>query len=535
MRFRLALLIASFAVFGSSFLFAATPYPLYFIDEHDANAPVLSPADAKTLATNFVFAHGRFRPEELKALHEANPQFIILQYVLHQWNNPSPEDIVKAEHHRMDMLYYRCATMPQPLTADAKEITLAESGAPIHLAASTATGDYSDLKDPKKFVTWLRIGNELMRLNEWNSSTRTAQVTRGWDGTKAESHAAGDAVLGVVYAQRNTPLKNGTRYSFDPAKPYRWELSLESAIGNVKKGFDGTWYDLVSAAPFQPGDIQGDKLAATWDCTKNQAYARDDYSLACEKGLNYVMNEYKAKMNAWPVVYINNMQRSMYYPGKGNVQNFLKSTPEKPRPVDGYCVESYAGNFKEEDFQNWMKGAPAAPVNFVGEKEWKEMVSVLMDAAQHNYPADPFMCNAGWKNRMYEHLDQKFRDNFESWAYASYLMAIERKNGKTANAFGINPFSWEGKQRKVKLEDRYTWDLGDPIETHEPAKLDLYKPQGHSTYVRKYQKGIVLVNPSGKDDIGILLNRSYYDPETKQPMTTINMQSQTGKILLIQE
>ncbi len=534
MSHRLALLLGLLLAVCTTTARAAAPYPLYFIDEHDEKAPMLSQADAKVLAENFVFAHGRFRPEEIKMLHEANPKFIILQYVLHQWN-AGGEGIRDAEKHRMDLLYYRVAKLSAALPSDQTEIVLAPVDLPLNIKASTINGDYSDTNDAAKIVTWLRIGDELMRLNEWDEASRTAKVTRGWDGTKAADHAASDAVLTVVRTQRNPSMKGNIRYANDPARPYRWELSLQSALTNVKNGFDGTWYDLVSSFPFQPGDILGNKLPNVWDCQKNQNYERDDYSLACDKGLNYVQTEYKKQMGQWPVIFINNMQRSMYYPGKGDVQRFLKATPEKPRPVDGYCVESYAGNFKEQDFANWMKGGPAAPPSFYGEKEWKEMVSVLMDASQHNYAADPFMCNAGWKNRMYEHLDQKFKDRFENWAFASYLLAIERKNGKTANVFGTNPFYWEGNQRKVKLQERYTWDLGDPAETHQPAKMDLYKPQGHSTYVRKYQKGIVLVNPSEKEDAGIALNRSYYDPETQRQVTQVSMPAQSGKILLIKD
>jgi hypothetical protein len=515
-------------------------YPLYFIDLADENAPEYSSADIDLLAQNFLFGHfghrGR-KSDAFNSFHKSNPNFIALKYVSTQRADEVGKGPVYAEHHRLSLLYYRCAKLSEPVTAEMTELKMEEVDGPIALKASTLQTDFSDSDDPShKYVIWIRINNELMRVDDWNPEKKMVRVKRGFDHTEAKNYSSGADVLAPVITptgSKKSKLQTfSPRYSFDPATTARWEVSLEKALENVKSGFDGTWYDLVSATPFEMGDLEGTPLKNVWDCVRHQNYKPDDYRLACEMGLNYVMKGYFSKMGKWPIIFINNMNRNCYYPGTGTIQNYLKSTAEKSRPVDGYCVEGFAGTIKEEDFQQWVKTGKTSPVNFVAEDKWKENVSVLMDAAQQGLAADPFMMMAAQKNRMYEHLDREFKDKFESWAYASFLMAVERKDGKCPTVYGINPFYWEGEKRVVFLHPRYTWDLGDPVESHKPDELNAYKRPEHLTYIRKFQKGIVLVNPSDKKDENVSLDNEYIDPETDQKVSSISMTSQSGKILL---
>ena len=199
--------------------------------------------------------------------------------------------------------------------------------------------------------------------------------------------------------------------------------------------------------------------------------------------------------------------------------------------MDGYCLEAFGGSISGAEFLRARKSGRPPTIQMVGDVVWNSKVSVLMDAAQNGLAVVPFIAMAG--RELYEHADQPTRDHFELWAYASYLMAVERKRGTCSTVFGISPFYWEGKQRKAMLHPRYTWDLGDPMESHSPSQLEEYKHVNHQTYVRKFQKGIVLVNPSTTKDRGVPLGSEYTDPETGQKMTTANLEPQTGKILML--
>ena len=62
--------------------------------------------------------------------------------------------------------------------------------------------------------------------------------------------------------------------------------------------------------------------------------------------------------------------------------------------------------------------------------------------------------------------------------------------------------------------------------------LDGYKLAGHSTYMRKFTNGLVLVNPATTADTPIALGGTYIDPEAGASVQSITLAATTGKILL---
>ena len=510
-------------------------YPLYFINVKGEAS--LSDPDIDLLARNFLFGHFGMTgcsAETINRFHAINPHFLALRYVSTQRTDYGACQI-NAEHNRMDLLYYHCATLSQPISESATQFTLSPVAGPIRLKASTIQADFTDPEDPiHKYVYWIRIEDELMRVEEWDPKSGRIRVARGFDGTQAAAYPGGSNVLapmGTARSAGRAESKGGkespiSRYSYDPARPGRWKASLESALNNAQDGFDGTWYDLICAEPFKPGDVDGNPVNDAWDCERHQNYAVEDYRLACEKGLDCVMKSYHDQLGKWPIIFINSLKTTQYYPGQGAIQNYLLSTPQKPRPVDGYCIEAFAGSVAGG------RGEDAARITYLTLERWKSKVSVLMDAAQRGLAAVPYCAMAGAENSGYERIDNETRSRFELWAYASYLLGVERKEGKCSTAFGINPFYWEGEQRKAILNPRYMWDLGDPAESRLPEDLDSYQIAGHETYVRKFQKGLVLVNPSGTEDTDVPLGGECTDPVTNERMTTVTMAAQTGRILL---
>ncbi|MCC2685024.1 MAG: hypothetical protein K0R75_1923 [Paenibacillaceae bacterium] len=53
--------------------------------------------------------------------------------------------------------------------------------------------------------------------------------------------------------------------------------------------------------------------------------------------------------------------------------------------------------------------------------------------------------------------------------------------------------------------------------------------------MRTFANGIALVNPTAKKDAGIDLPQQYIDPSTGDKVTMIDMDGQTGKILLLKQ
>lgn len=420
-----------------SLALSATPYPLWAISEGDNT---FSQQDYKVLAENFIFAHGDFTSAQLNALKAVNPDFIKLKYINTSKTN-TPADAIAAETNaRTSILHHRIATLTATIDAAQTSFVLsAVAGATLALKPSTAPGNYSVQSDSaQSYVTWLRIGDEFMRVNGWDSGTKTVTVTRGFDGTTAVAHAAGDAVCSPTYCVPNYPGgASPLRYQMDPAGPLRWNTSLAAAVSHKDSGFDGTWYDILGSAPFQPLDINGNDPNDWWDFTKNSNYSRDDFRLYSEMGIHSVQTGFHSQKGVWPIIFGNNMIASSYEVGSGGRKLFLESTAQKPRPIDGYCIESYAFHIEEDDFQQWRQDGSLAPPKFEGYSSWKQNVQMLMKASQAGLAAAPAMMNAGWKTMMFERYPDDLKDRFETYAYASYLIAAH-KNGDDCST----PFLW---------------------------------------------------------------------------------------------
>lgn len=83
-----------------------------------------------------------------------------------------------------------------------------------------------------------------------------------------------------------------------------------------------------------------------------------------------------------PVLVANNFHLSNYAVGSGGSVLLMQPTEIKPRPIDGYCIES-------------SFGAPHAGAQIGTETQWKASVQAIMRAAQDGLPALPMIGNAG--------------------------------------------------------------------------------------------------------------------------------------------
>ncbi|MCX7015122.1 MAG: hypothetical protein NTW86_21645 [Candidatus Sumerlaeota bacterium] len=520
----------------TAFADAGPAYPLFAIASGTND---FTAADNLVVAPNFLFCHGTMSTAEISALHAVNPAYVQLKYV-NDAKTQNAADVGTVEHSaRGDILYYKAAKLAQAISAADTQFTLAQSGGAIALKASSIAGDYSsDKNNPpstQNYVVWIRVDTEYMRVNAWDSGTKQITVTRAFAATTASAHALNALVFVPCYNSPNEyPGGSATAiaYYFDPKGLTRWDWSLQDALANDAAGYDGTWFDLISATPFNMCDINGGSVSAWWDFSKNQAYVADDFREYTEAGINYVQNQFQTQKARWPIIYCNNMTDNQYEPGSGGKKYLLMSTAVKPRPVDGYCIESFAGSMDEAAFQEWRQNGTMSPPNYPSLSEWKGNVQMLMKAAQAGLAACPSIMNAGWKTQMFEHFPTDVRDKFEDWAYASYLIGVEKTGTNCPTRLGLWPFYWSESTRYAALHPRYTWPIGDPAETRTYDQVDQYKPSGHASYRRRFTNGVAVVNPSTSADNGVPLGGSYYDPEASAWATSVDMAAQTGKIFL---
>jgi len=158
-----------------------------------------------------------------------------------------------------------------------------------------------------------------------------------------------------------------------------------------------------------------------------------------------------------------------------------------------------------------------------------------MTAAQSGQAAIPLIINAGMKTAIFEALDRDARHEWERWAYALYLLGVERKGGACPTKLGTVLYYRENGQRYVDLDECYFWPLGDPAETRRPEDIDGYRLAGQGAYARRFANGIVLLNPQEDTAEEIELDREYVDPESRHRIRRVTMAPQSGRILLIRE
>jgi len=537
--------------------FKMLPRPQYKLYTMCSGKMTLSEEDISRIARNFEFSHGKFSREQNDAIRKINPNFKCLTYINSTYTR-SVDDVRLAESkYRNGLCMLLAARLAEPIdagqtrfrVAPPREEKLAEGKpAAIPIRASTIEGDFSsaDAAKPstKYYVFWIRIGDELMRVNKFDPAGGEIEVSRGFSASKPAGHKAGDNVFSPVYlGYKRTaggPAKESMNDDADddpglvdgppggsgkekypgehpggPGSHLRYVLDPSSNDGNLwraqqalaamlEDGVDGVWMDTFNCGTFNLGDCLGRK-AHPWNFTRNQAYDFDDFRLGQEKKVAFIQEFVKAQLGKYPFLVANNLHN--YEPGRGGMKLLLVPTQVKPRPLDGFCME---GGLAIRSLDGW-----------------KERIQLLMDAAQNGLAAMPIIGGAGAKSVLSE-PDTPARDKAERFAYAGYLLAVE-KDGKAM--MGTYAFYQADGKRFVKVHPMYYYPIGRPAETVKPDQLDSYLLKGLPVYRRAFTNGLVLVNPS-QEACTVDLGRSYVDPDARKAVTTVAMPAGTGKILL---
>lgn len=530
-------LILSFALIANAVGAAVTGkpvYPLYAIASGD---PDPTPADLKVIANGFFLIQGNFSREDIRAIHEMNPGFKNVSYINSSYTQNAAQVPVVEGKYRRALIMFPVARLAGSIEASTTEFTLEKTPEHNHneiaLKGSTRKGKTSSgSSEPKStlsYVTWILVGDELMRIEAFDSANNKIQVTRAFDGSKARKHKKGSLVFSPAYlgSQNLTGAWPGgpglhLRYGFDPGKPESGLWIAGLAEEKMKLGYDGVWLDIMSASPFNLCDSLGRKVRA-WNFGANRYYTPDEYRRGQELKVSVIQRTIQEETGDFPFIVANNMSSGNFDTGNGGLRKLLESTYMKPRPIDGYSIEGFAGGFFAKVDEGIVGG-----LEFHTGDVWKGNVRMLMKCAQQHLAAYPMSGKAGSKTLLIEPLGDE-RVAFEDFAYASYLMAVE---ADFDTPFGIPAFYQENGKRFAYLDPRYSWPIGAPAETVSPENLEDYRIGGHQSYLRKFENGIVLVNPTLDADESIKLDKAYVDPRTGKTVRSITMAPHSGTILL---
>lgn len=103
--------------------------------------------------------------------------------------------------------------------------------------------------------------------------------------------------------------------------------------------------------------------------------------------------------------------------------------------------------------------------------------------------------------------------------------------------------------RYVHLDEWLSLKIGTPTESHNYKDIMKYQPQGHTSFVRQFTNGVVVVNPANTTDTGVPLPGEYHScfpglnglngllsagrkMHASAPMKSVDVQAHTGLLML---
>ena len=468
---------------------------------------------------------------------------------------------------RRDAMVYHAGNLTEPLAAGATSFRYCGAvvyccgryGAPLR--PSTAPGPYGDYGNGSRYVTFARLGDELMKIvaasnasNPDPASRAPCQrltVERGLDGTMPAAAPAGAPLLAPTFA--HTPAWAGPAasgklaYQADYRSSYAWSSLANFTADAVEQlGYDGAWFDSFSPSEIRNGaDPEGNKVSV-WDVTAGRPYTRAEAFAAQMTRLQRVWAALRARLGRFPKIWVrfrvhvaaataapvrqfsppaarllacmvqaNNFENwlpvaaGQKFANPGDREFMLNTSGN--RPFDGCSLESWTASFDGSCFEQTDGPGVQNVVDYVDEATWIERVNVLVDAARLNLSVAAMTGSAGCQSYLQTYLPAANRTAFDLLHYASFLLAVRRGGGGggdgggaeqpllgTSAFFAADAAAGTGVS-VAKLWEPYTWQLGAPI-VPAPAGLNVTAwrvPAG--VYVRFFAGGAVLVNPGDTD------------------------------------
>ncbi len=270
--------------------------------------------------------------------------------------------------------------------------------------ASTSKGNLS--VDGSQYVCWIRIGNELMRINKITdfSDHRDLNVVRGFGKSITAIHSNGDSIFHPVYRSTGYPNKsNELCYFADPASALRRDRTIDEYLDMKTEGqYNGIWMDVFGATiGVGPVTANGGKLTngeifdfiSRNTYTDNSLMGKYNYLNLCQ-----AYDSIEIKTGNKPKLYANNINTGNY---SGNQIFFQPYKGQKL--IQMFCQES-ASTVLDSDppFLEWNSDHTIKPqIGYHFEfqdiySKWLGTFNNTRDAASKNNCIGPIVFQAGW-------------------------------------------------------------------------------------------------------------------------------------------
>jgi hypothetical protein len=504
----------------------ATPYPIYA--GIFGSSPVYDSTAIRLLAENFDAYYGGFdvNMATANAIRRINPNFKILRYQ-GAWAL-SGSSRVRVEQQKSQVLHYRIGNLETDIASSQTRFNIADLFGKIVASTSARDSSLSYFQSGVfRFTTWLRVGNEVMKIIAVNNNE--VEVLRGFDNTQATAYSAGATVLSPIYGTNPTPnMTEEVTYRNDEATTLRWDNIYAGLEAEYNKNRGGVWIDIVVGNLSQFAQ-SGETVPANriWDLQNNQVYDPAYRAARSEVGIKYMQDKFKQKFGIFPVIWGNNM----LFPNSLSDARIkmLLSTAIKPRPLDGFAQENaYAGY--------GTGGNSGTTFNWTGYPEWKNNLRSIMFMGEQKLSAVPLTMDGGKDNGTFAKLPVERKHKLFMFNYASYLLAVKVETDSSIyTKLGLTPVVDDNGRISFKLDPCFTWNIGKPTQTLASADFMQYKLPNREVWVRRFENGIVVVNPTDLDEYQVDLSafgRNFYNPDTRLDIgTTVSLPEHTGMIL----
>jgi hypothetical protein len=492
---------------------------LYGKGSHDG--PLSVEAQEK-IAAYFSVIEGNFRKDDMDAMRRLNPDLKFLAYINSTYVTLKNDDEIRLieSDYRDGIEMFLAAGLASDITATTRAFKLQPVDGAIRLRASTTPGDLS--KSTRYFVTWMRISDEYMRIDAFDPSTGHVRVTRGFAGTTPAAHASQARVFSPIYigwrawpgypgAEEETNLRYALSVSNERIYEDKAKILFEKM---TEKGYDGAKYDILGNVFYNMSDALGTQVLYPWNFQKDAPYTVSDYLRQQERKMAFVQEYIFSKTGRYPVLFGNSLSSREYYPEGGGSMYFLMSTDVKPRPMDGFQMENFVSVVKRNTFRKIS--------------DWKTRVNMVKHASHHGRGGVALI---QWTNMHKKGNPDPWILQHEIYGYTSYLLGIEPDESTYVGTPVFMKLP-DSQEQVVALFPQYLYQLGNPAETAE--KIEMYKRSDADVFQRRYEHGLVLVNPTTADCTDLSLARAYYDPDAQQNVEAVSLPAHTGKILLDQ-
>ncbi|MEL7450629.1 MAG: hypothetical protein AAFN78_15555, partial [Pseudomonadota bacterium] len=457
-------------------------------------------------------------------LRGQNPEFEVLVYLNSSHTVSNEVDTAQAESNRIDLInLYHEAYLADPVSATDTQLRLraADDERGFGLVASTTPGEFST--SANDYVTYVRVGDELMRIEAVSANGETVTVSRGFQGTPAVPHASDAIVLAPVYTgpgfnQQTTGSIPGNAqgvlpaYSLQVGTPAGGLFFARKVADLLATGADGAWLDICSPKFFNQLTAVG-KHVTPWNLESGHEFSYDERRLHQDRKLNSIQQFVLSSTGQWPVLLANNNANGKYFEEGGRGMDFVLPTPAKPLPVEGVVLEAAFSEAPLGDYFN--------------EARWLRNLSTITHGGQNGLPVWPWIKSAYSDYR----VDSPETEDFEYFDYASALLGWELGSGA---AISLPLFAEAQPTRRLNLSQWLFFDLGEPVDRVPFDAIEALRVEGTRSYLRRWSKGVVVVNPTDEDDASVALPGQYLVPGTRQKVASIALPAYSASILLLE-